>query len=597
VDKTVLDEPPTTRRHGAPAGKFLTRYWAEATVVVISVLLWAPRLSGPIDLRWDGSVYYMLGTSLATGQGYRILSEPGSPEALQYPPLLPAVVAVYQSFLGTSDPKVVAPWLRISYAALFLIYGLAVFALAKRYLRPPFAVLAVALCLLQIQTVFISDLLFAELPFALVSVAFALFILNRSITSRLWLREMTSFALAAAGFLLRTVGVVLLAVWVLEALTRHRWRLAIGRSVLALVPIVAWQAHVSWARGSYEYTHPAYEYQRAPYQYYNVSYVENVLLINPFRPELGRLDARGLTTRLTTNLSALAAAVGEAVSTRAGYWHDFLKDALHHLGSRAFIQRFVRFIPIYALAAIVLLGLVSLVCRGNWLVAFIVLGSLGLVWVTPWPGQFPRYLMPLSPFLALCAVLPLAATFESFLSMRQRWAIVFARVFLASVLVLAFAAEGYALLKAFRERSKRQAIVIPEAGGTSYRLFYHDSSWQDWEKAVDWISAHARTDAIIATTAPHFFYLRTGLRAILPPMEPNPKRAQQLLERVPVSYVLVDELQFLDLSRRYARPAIKNHPMSWQLMYFTRVRHRPWWIKPADFVYGTQVFQHVTETQ
>jgi hypothetical protein len=596
VDKTVLDEPAATRRAGVPIGKFFTRYWAEAVVAVISILLWAPRLSGPIDLRWDGSVYYMLGTSLATGSGYRILSEPGSPEALQYPPLLPAVVALYQRFLGTSDPKVVAPWLRISYAALFLTYALAVLALAKRYLRPPFAVLAAALCLFQIHTVFISDLLFAELPFALVSVAFALFILGRLLTSHHWLREMTSFALATAGFLLRTVGVVLLAAWVLEALTRHRWRLAIGRSVLALVPIVAWQAHVSRARGSYEYTHPAYEYQRAPYQYYNVSYVENVLLINPFRPELGRLDARGLTTRLTTNLLALGAALGEAVSTRAGYWHDFIKDALHHLGSRAFVQRFVRFIPIYALTVIVLLGLVILACRGNWLVAFIVLGSLGLVWVTPWPGQFTRYVMPLSPFLTLCAVLPFASTFESSPSMRQRWAIVFARVFFASALALAFAAEGYALLKAFRQRSKREAIVIPEAGGTSYRLFYHDSCWQAWEKAADWIGTRARSEAIVATTAPHFFYLRTGLRAVLPPMEPNPERAQQLLEGVPVSYVLVDELEFLDLSRRYARPAVKNHP-SWQLMYSTHLRHRPWWIKPADFVYGTQIFQRVTDTR
>ena len=43
-------------------------------------------------------------------------------------------------------------------------------------------------------------------------------------------------------------------------------------------------------RASDEYRRPAYNYQRAPYQYYNVSYAENVLLIDPFRPELGRLN-------------------------------------------------------------------------------------------------------------------------------------------------------------------------------------------------------------------------------------------------------------------------------------------------------------------
>jgi hypothetical protein len=30
--------------------------------------LWAPRIYGPIDLRWDGASYYVLGTSLAEGR-------------------------------------------------------------------------------------------------------------------------------------------------------------------------------------------------------------------------------------------------------------------------------------------------------------------------------------------------------------------------------------------------------------------------------------------------------------------------------------------------------------------------------------------------
>ena len=94
----------------------LVRYWGEAIIVALALLVWVPRLSGPIDLRWDGGVYYLLGTSLAQGHGYRIPSEPGSPEALQYPPLLPAVVALHQRALGTTNVDTVAPWLRKSYA-------------------------------------------------------------------------------------------------------------------------------------------------------------------------------------------------------------------------------------------------------------------------------------------------------------------------------------------------------------------------------------------------------------------------------------------------------------------------------------------------
>ena len=71
------------------------------------LLIWLavsiPRLNGPIDLRWDASAYYVLGTALAEGKGYRLLNEPGEIKTVQYPPLVPLIVAVHQWLMGTSD--------------------------------------------------------------------------------------------------------------------------------------------------------------------------------------------------------------------------------------------------------------------------------------------------------------------------------------------------------------------------------------------------------------------------------------------------------------------------------------------------------------
>ena len=41
---------------------------------------WAPRAGGSLAFRWDGAVYYALGTSLAEGMGYigPLASQPGS---------------------------------------------------------------------------------------------------------------------------------------------------------------------------------------------------------------------------------------------------------------------------------------------------------------------------------------------------------------------------------------------------------------------------------------------------------------------------------------------------------------------------------------
>ena len=291
-----------------------SKFWSEALIIIIAVSLWLPRLSGPIDLRYDASVYYLLGTSLAAGHGYRIESEPGSPQALQYPPLLPAIIAAYQKALGTSDPAIVAGWLRLSDALLFVIYALAALALAKQFLSPGLAVVTVALCLFHHQSIFLCDLLFAELPFALIAIAFVLVGRFRS-SSDHWLAELGSFALATAGFLLRTVGLAMLVAWTFESATRWKWRRAFARAAVALIPVLAWQVYVSHVRASPEYSHPAYEYQRAAYQYYNVSYAENVFLVDPFKPELGHLTAGTFVSRLTANSTQLLEAFGEAVST------------------------------------------------------------------------------------------------------------------------------------------------------------------------------------------------------------------------------------------------------------------------------------------
>jgi hypothetical protein len=542
----------------------MARYWTGSVVAVLALALWVPRLSGPIDLRWDAGVYYVLGTSLATGQGYRILSEPGSPEALQYPPLLPGVVALYERALGSTDPAVIAPWLRISYALLFLVYGVAVVTLARRYLRPIFALAATALCLLHIFTIFLSDLLSAEIPFAVVSVVFALAATSgRSPSPRPWLREVASFTLAAAGFLLRTAGAVLFAAWVIEALARRRWRLALVRTALALLPIVLWQAHVERVRRSDEYRHPAYEYQRAPYQNYNVTYSENSLLLDPFKPERGFADKRALGARLLRNFAGMPVYLGQAVSAPKQFW----QSTLHFRPlSQLYLPVGVVLVPIFGLGAFVIGGFVLLVRCRAWVLTSIVLLSIALMCLTPWPEEFNRYLAPLAPFLTIAAVVAVhrfGTTLRARPSRRiTRWG----RLAPVGFFALTLLVQARAAVRFFYDGQLAAAKSAPYPGSAGAR-FFHNSDWSAWEQAVAWIDAQAAPADVVATTAPHQVYLRTRLRAVYPPFEADPVRARHQLEAVPVKYVIVDEFMYRDFSRRYSLPAVESDPSGWRLVY------------------------------
>ena len=96
-------------------------------------------LRGPINFRWDASAYYVLGTALAEGHGYRLLNEPGEIDAVQYPPLLPMIVAALQLILGTNDYLQGGVRSSADLFRLVAILLLMSYALARKLLSPVYA--------------------------------------------------------------------------------------------------------------------------------------------------------------------------------------------------------------------------------------------------------------------------------------------------------------------------------------------------------------------------------------------------------------------------------------------------------------------------
>ena len=139
------------------AAAFRSRRFVFCLVVGVAALAsWVPRAGGPIDLRWDGGAYYILGTSLAEGDGYRMRSEPGGLPSSLHPPLVPAFVALHELALQTTDPVVVGRALRLSLALCSAAYAIAVFLLVSASL--PLA-LAVGVTLIAVRAAAVRLLL------------------------------------------------------------------------------------------------------------------------------------------------------------------------------------------------------------------------------------------------------------------------------------------------------------------------------------------------------------------------------------------------------------------------------------------------------
>lgn len=505
-------------------------FWVIVFLIGLSTALWAPRLSGPIDLRYDAGVYYILGTSLAEGKGYRLLSEPGEIRAIQYPPLLPALVAVEQMLLGTSDPAVVGHWLRLTYFGLFTAYLLAAYGMARHFVAPVYAGYVGVVAGLDLDNLFLSDLLFADIPYGLAAYLFV--ILNRRQTAR---ASTAAGLVGIAAYLLRTAGVALLAAWVGESLWHKRWRQAAWRGAVAVVPVLAWQGYIRQIESSPEYQRPAYAYQRAPYQFYNVSYASNIHLIDGFSPETGDGSAKALIARALHNLRLMPASLGEAIAGKQGGWNP-IGTWLHDkagLGEGMPFYEITKWI-VTALGCVVLLGLGRWALRGEWFFPLFVGGSVALICLTPWPGQYTRYLAPINAFLTVPALLMLLG-FKDWARSRlpADWKGL-GLIPLTLFVFLTLETEVAGIEYAFLERHHN-----------TKRLFFYDHTWTEYDRALDWLGRRAQTGEVIATWTPHWAYLWTGRLAVMPPMVPNSDEAQRLLDSVPATYLIVDEFIFM----------------------------------------------------
>jgi hypothetical protein len=566
--------PPTSSR-SRPG-----RDWLSAGLLLaVALALWLPRLGGPLDMRYDAGAYYVLGTSLAEGKGYRLLNEPGEIEAIQYTPLLPLLAAAAQRVAGSSAVAEGGHVLRLAFFACFLFFVAAVYVLARRFVEPGFATLVALLVMLHVQTTFLSDLFFAELPFSLVSVAFVL-VLPAARRSRGW--SAVAGTLAIAGYLLRAAGISLLAAWVGEASLRRRWASAARRAAVTLLAILAWQGYIAHVESGAEYAHPAYAYQRAGYQFHNVGYLENIAYVDPFAPELGKASASDWARRLLGNVALIPKAWGETISAPAPWWQD-LKVELEMRGRRsggphgAFLTAFASILgaagpALLGLGCLVIAGLILLASRGELLIPLYVVTSALLASLTPWPQQFSRYFQPLAPFLALGALVLLAELWRSARAGRARGhrgtAIAAGVGALAAgcLVLLGLVTETYSQLRMWKKFHEPATFVDAAGRPQSQRLFAYEEGWRSYEGALRWLAANAPQDAVVATQAPQWTYLWTGRKSVFPPAEP-PERAQRLLDELPATYLVLDKLGFSRLSAKQAEDVIRSHPERWRLDY------------------------------
>ena len=510
-------------------------------------------------MSWDASVYYVLGTSLAQGSGYRLLNEPAEIQSVQYPPLMPAVVALHQKLYGTDDFAIVSSRLKPLWIAFHALLSVATFFLLRRWMSTAWAFAATMLYALNFAVYLHAGQCSADLPFALASVAF--FTVFKPNGSRL--RGAFAGSTVVVAFFSRTIGVALMAAWIIDGLMRRQFKRAASRLALTIACLLLWSSYIYYVEHSPDYAHTAYTYQRADYLFYNVSYLQNIRYADPYKPELGKLTVTGFSERMLNNLRQMPMRIGEALTSERGFWEwqmDILaiKLILPKIDSRM-IPFILTVIGIWSA-----FGLYMLFAAGDRLISiYVVLTVLILCIAAPWPAQYVRYLVPLLPLLILACFLAFSRFLALFArrNIRYEYTRAIACAVFLSLLTqscITYYLTHTKLLLENRWINDRQGRPIP----------YRQISSPDRiavDEAIHWLSGRVRPGDVIAAAMPQWTFLRTRAQTVMPPLEIDPARERALLDSVPVKYLLHESPSFVPW--RYVDQVLQTYPNDWRLVY------------------------------
>ena len=368
----------------------LDRVGARARVAILVALLIVGALLDvarfdalPVGTYLDDADYIVTARGIATGAGFALISSPGNPAELKYPPGFPLFLAPFTLVAQDNLPVLRIPSILLSLASLPIW-----FVVLKRWL--PFPVAATVLAAIGTNEVVVatSTIVLSENLFMILTA-----LLFLAATS--WLRPGRQLHiphyLALAGLLValyftRSIGLVFCAALVLFLVLSGRRKDSIVLLALVLPPVVAWSVRTYLAAGG--------------------------LLSAGYARELATSGRELLPTTTSvdrpveTNL--LARTTGQVADTFHYYATIGIPGALSFFpegraSGGGILSRLLHTDWIYGAVAVLLTAIVcfGLIVRGRRAQFPELAGALYLAALLAWPGVAIRLLHPIVPLLYL----------------------------------------------------------------------------------------------------------------------------------------------------------------------------------------------------
>lgn len=481
-----------------------------AAVLLVSMILCIFVFDPKMSISGDNAEFIILAKSIVTGYGMKYINSPNPTPSTKYPFGFPLLLALIEFI---SPGNYIA--MKVMVVLFFLSSLPVVYLLAKRHVGvlPAFAIMLFSG--ISPHLLDFSHQIMSEIPYLFFSLL-ALFLFERAqplpriFTSR-WL--ISTLLILMFSYYVRSVGISLILGAVAFFLLRKDYKKALFVMVAAIALALPWYLRNTYLGGN--------------------SYLRQLVLINPYHPDLGRMGVGDLIDRIKTNLNIYL--MREIPRVILPTYYNII-SALKLLKTMWLVA-----IP---LIGIILYGLISSLLERKSVVPIYLLFFFGicLLWPSVWSDL--RFIVPVIPLLLLFFFQGLTLLFRR---LKVPPVALFSILSVLIIILLSSNISGILTLK------KRTADYPP--------------NWKNYFVAAEWIRRNTAPDSIISCRKKLLMYLTSHRKTVGYAFSEDPDLVVGRMERDGVDYVVVEQLGF-GSTPRYLIPAIRTHLDRFKVVFF-----------------------------
>jgi hypothetical protein len=466
-----------------------------------------------IDLGGDNANYYILGEALAEGHGFKNIHMYGTPPHNHFPPGYPAIIAVVMKFFSDEITTI-----KTANGVMFFLTLIILFFIFRKLTQNIH--LSFVLCILtMLNSIMLkhSTIMMSEIPFMLISSLNILLFIHLDFSLHPLKNKYFYLFLLTLGFAyyIRSIGIALLGGITLYLLIKKNWKYLIATIPGFILLVLPWFIRGKFTGGS--------------------SYMGQLVMVNPYRPEMGNMELTDWFIRIGKNLIR------------------YITKEIPH-GTFPFINvdynadiTIGQWITGIVILLFIAYGLYKLP-KQKILVLWYLLGTFGIVllWPNVWFG--PRYIIPVIPFLLLLV------TYGLFTAIR-------------------FILEKYVVSKPFTLNILLPWLFLlgiplftPEVKNLhSFAEGVYTNTYRNYFEIAKWARYNTSPDAVFCCRKPALFYAYAHRPMTYYKYTTDSEELIDDLKEKNVKYVVLEQLGYASTGR-YLVPAIQKYPLKFKII-------------------------------